>query len=226
MTCCGHCRDANDFFSERTARGDLKKYIRRGPDKQTSLLVESIRKTGINGETLLDVGGGIGAIQLELFKYGISKSVNVDASTAYQAVSKEEVSKRGLDAKTEYYFGDFTSMASSLPEADIVTLDKVICCYPDMKNLLQLSLGKSGKIYGLVYPRVNRFTKLGFWLINFWFRIRRSEFRTYLHSPSLVNEIISNQGFRNISNQKTLLWQVAVYKRGGGNRKTDEQNNR
>jgi len=213
MTCCGHCRDADDFFSERTARRDFKRYLHRGPDKQTSMLVESIRKTGIKGETLLDIGGGIGAIQLELFKIGLMKSVNVDASTAYQTVSKEEVSRRGLEEKTEYYFGDFTSLAPLLPEADTVTLDKVICCYPDMKNLLKLSLQKTVKRYGLVYPRVNWFTKIGFWFVNFWFRIRRSEFRTYLHPPSLVNEIISNHGFRQTSHQATLLWQVAVYER-------------
>lgn len=214
MTCCGHCRDANDFFNTSTARSDLKRYLRRGPDKQTRLLVHSIRSSGVTDKTLLDIGGGIGAIQLELFSNGLSKSVNVDASLAYQSVSKEEVNKRGLANKTAYYYGDFTTLSSSLPHADIVTLDKVICCYPNMEKLLRLSLKKVDTIYGLVYPRVNPFTKIGFWLINFWFRIRKSEFRTYLHPPALVNEIIANQGFRQISYQKTLLWQVAVYERG------------
>jgi len=214
MTCCGHCRDAGDFFNERTARRELKRYLRRGPDKPTRLLIEQIRKPGAAGKTLLDIGGGIGAIQFELFEDDLSRSVNVDASTAYQSVSKEEAAQRDLREKTEYHFGDFTDLAASLPESGIVTLDKVICCYPDAGKLLELSLQKSRQLYGLVYPRVNWYTKIGFKLVNLWFRIRRSEFRTYLHSPAMVDGLIRKSGFQKRSYQTTVLWQVVVYERG------------
>jgi hypothetical protein len=67
MTCCGHCRDAGDFFNDKTARKELRRYKRRGPDKPTRLLIKSIRNEGADNKSLLDIGGGIGAIQLELF---------------------------------------------------------------------------------------------------------------------------------------------------------------
>ncbi|TVR36216.1 MAG: methyltransferase domain-containing protein [Balneolaceae bacterium] len=213
MNCCGHCRDAGDFFNERTARRELKRYLRRGPEKPTRLLIEAISGEEVTGKTLLDIGGGIGAIQFELFKKDLSHSLNVDASTAYQSVSKEEASNRGVKEKAEYLFGDFTDLASDLPKNDIVTLDKVICCYPDFQKLLQLSLQKCGRVYGLVYPRVNGFTKIGFSLINLWFRIRGSEFRIYLHSPKTVDEIIRENGFQKRSYKTTILWQVVVYER-------------
>lgn len=213
MKCCGHCRDAGDFFNERTARRELKRYRRRGPDKPTLHLIRSIQNAGVHEKILLDIGGGIGAIQFELFEKGLQHSVNVDASEAYQRVSKDEAEKRGYSDNASYVFGDFVQLAHSIPEADIVTLDKVICCYPDFQKLLQLSLQKCGRVYGLVYPRVNWFTKIGFRLINLWFRIKSSEFRTYLHSTKVVDEIIRENGFQKSSYKTTILWQVVVYER-------------
>jgi hypothetical protein len=213
MTCCGHCRDAGDFFNERTARRELKRYLRRGPDKPTRLLVEQIQQNSISGKTLLDIGGGIGAIQLELFSNGLKRSVNVDASAAYQSVSKAAAVSRRVADRTEYHYGDFTDLAESLPQAGIVTLDKVVCCYPDAEKLLRTSLQKCTGLLGLVYPRVNAFTKTGFGMVNLWFRVRRSEFRTYLHSPQFVDAMIREDGFRQLSRQTTILWQIVVYER-------------
>lgn len=211
MTCCGHCEDAGDFFNNRTAIKDLKKYRRRGPEKSTRLLINSIRQRAVANKTLLDIGGGVGAIQFELFKNGLNHSVNVDASTAYQTASKKEATARGLTEKTDYHFGDFTELAPSLPDADIVTLDKVICCYPDLEKLLKTSLKKSGSVYGMIFPRVNAFTKAGFVLVNLWFRIRGSQFRTYLHPTEKVNEIIRSHGFKLMDRKNTILWQVHTF---------------
>lgn len=213
MTCCGHCRDAGDFFDEKTARRELKRYIRRGPDKPTRLLTKQLRRKEARGKTLLDIGGGIGAIQLELFSEGLDRSINVDASAAYQAVSKAEIANRGLSNRTEYHYGDFTDLADSLPQADIVTLDKVICCYPDSEKLLKASLQKCTGLYGLVYPRTHFISKTGFTLVNFWFRLKRLEFRTYIHDPEAVERIIRKHGFRLHSKQKTILWQVLLFEK-------------
>jgi len=214
MTCCGHCEDAGDFFNDRTARKDLKKYRRRGPEKSTRLLIESIGQKNAADKTLLDIGGGIGAIQFELFSHGLQRSVNVDASKAYQAVSKKEVADRGLTEKTDYHFGDFTELAPTLPDADIVTLDKVICCYPNLEKLLSSSLEKTGSVYGVIFPRINFITKSVFTLGNFWFRIRGSQFRTYLHPAEKVSEIIRSHGFKRMERKHTILWQVHTYVKG------------
>lgn len=213
MTCCGHCEDAGDFFNEKTARKDLKRYRRRGPEKSTRLLIESILAHDVKDKKLLDIGGGIGAIQFGLFKNGLQYSINVDASRAYQTVAKQEAHERGLPDQTEYHFGDFTEMAASLPDADIVTLDKVICCYPDLEKLLTSSLEKTGSVYALIFPRENFYTRIGFKLVNLWFRIRGSEFRTYLHSHEKVDSMIRDYGFKQTSLDYTILWRVLVYRK-------------
>lgn len=215
MTCCGHCRDAGDFFNERTAIREMKRYLRRGPDKPTRLLIDQLRRKELRSKTLLDIGGGIGAIQLELFSDGLERSINMDASAAYQTVSKAEIANRGLSNRTQYHYGDFTDLADTLPQADIVTLDKVICCYPDVEKLLRQSLQKSTGLYGLVYPRTHLVSKTGFALVNIWFRLRDLEFRTYLHDPEMVESIIREFGFRVVSRQTTILWQVLLFEKQG-----------
>ena len=214
MTCCGHCRDAGDFFNDKTSKRDLRRFNRRGPAKPTRLLIESIARHDIRGHTLLDVGGGIGAIQLELFKKGLSSSINVDASHAYQSVSNKAVEATGNSDKAVYHFGDFTDLADNLPMADVVTLDKVICCYPDVNKLLHKSLNKTERIYALVFPRVTIIAKAAFLLGNLWFRIRKSNFRTYLHPVREVVSLIRSHGFERQTHRKTFFWHIMTFERG------------
>jgi hypothetical protein len=211
MNCCGHCQDAEDFFNEKTAKKDLRRYHRRGPDKSTLLLLNAIRKEDIEDSSLLDIGGGIGAIQLEFFKKGLNRSVNVDASKAYQNISRQEAARLGYSEKTEYIFGDFTELSSGVPSADIVTLDRVLCCYPDVDKLLDASLQKAGRIYGVVFPRENWFMRIGIRLGNLWFKIRKSEFRTYLHPHQKIEKKIHGYGFHPDSSKQTFMWKVMTF---------------
>jgi len=213
MSCCGHCRDAGDFFDKKTARRDLKRYRRKGPDASTKKLIDGIRRYGREGETLLDIGGGIGAIPFELFQDGLERSMNVDASPAYQNVLREEAERRGLESRMDYRLGDFTELAEELPDAGIVTLDKVVCCYPDMDKLLESSLEKSNRLFALIFPRETVINKIGFRLGNLWFKIRKSDFRTYLHPYKKIDAKIRSHGFRQTDHEKTILWRVLVYQK-------------
>ena len=92
------------------------------------MLVESVKQKGVEGNSLLDVGGGIGAIQHELFKTGIARADIVEASTAYIDANKEEAERQGHADRIPYHHGDFVDIAPNLERADIVTLERVICC--------------------------------------------------------------------------------------------------
>lgn len=82
MTCC-HCQGADELFNARTARKELKRYRKKGPTVSTALLLSSIEAQGIAGATLLDIGGGIGAVQHELASRELGAVVSVDASRGY-----------------------------------------------------------------------------------------------------------------------------------------------
>ena len=63
---CPHCRGIEKIFDQETAERDLKAYRAHGPSTTTHLLIEALKAAGIVDRTLLDIGGGVGAIQHEL----------------------------------------------------------------------------------------------------------------------------------------------------------------
>lgn len=214
MSCCGHCEDAGDLFNARAARRDLRRYRARGPSATTRLLLDALLAVrGPGDRALLDVGGGVGAISHELLQAGFEGAVQVDASTAYLAASGKEAARRGHRERISFHFGDFVDLADALAPADVVTLDRVLCCYPDVERLVSASVEKARHLYGLVYPRERALTRAGVSLANAWFRVRRSEFRTFVHSPEQVERIIRERGFRRASLRETPIWRVETWVR-------------
>jgi magnesium-protoporphyrin O-methyltransferase len=213
MPCCSHCEDAGDLFNPRAARRDLRRYRSRGPSATTRLLLDSLLAQRRADDTLLDIGGGVGAIAQELLQVGFSRAVQVDASPAYLAAAGEEAGRRGVADRITYHFGDFVDLAPDLAPADVVTLDRVICCYPDVERLVVASASKARHLYGLVFPRERRFTAAGARFANAWFRLRGSAFRTYLHPTEQVEDLLRGCGFRRTSRAYSFLWQVATYAR-------------
>ena len=163
--------------------------------------------------TLLDIGGGVGAVQHELIDAGVQQVTSVDASTAYLTAAKVEAQRRGLADHVSYHHGNFVDLASDIAPADIVTLDRVICCYHDMEKLVGLSAARSRKLYGLVYPRDAWWVKLGLAFENFFFWLRRNHYRTYAHPTKAVEDIVKSNGLKRRSYRQTLVWQVVVYSR-------------
>lgn len=213
MSCCRHCEDAGDLFNPRAARRDLRRYRSRGPSPTTRLLLDSLLAQRTRDQTLLDIGGGIGAIPHELLRAGFSQAVQVDASASYLAAAAEEAGRRGLAERITYHYGDFVDLAPDLPPADVVTLDRVVCCYPDVERLVTASASKARHLYGLVFPRERLFTSAGARLANAWFRLRGSAFRTYLHPTEQVEGILHRCGFHRSTLAHSFLWQVATYAR-------------
>ena len=215
MSCCTHCQDAESFFSRRTARRELRRYRRRGPPRFTRRLLDLIPERDVRERSLLDVGGGIGAIQHEMFARGLARAVHVDASAAYLERSADEAERRGHRDRVEYRYGDFVDLAPDLEAADIVTLDRVVCCYPDMPRLIRASTARADRVYALSYPRARRATKAVMALGNLFFRLRRSAFRTFVHPPAAIHAEIERQGFERVGRRRTIIWEAAVYRRMG-----------
>jgi 2-polyprenyl-3-methyl-5-hydroxy-6-metoxy-1,4-benzoquinol methylase len=213
VNCCRHCEDASDLFNTRAARRDLRRYRARGPSATTRLLLEALLAQRAEDCTVLDIGGGVGAIPHELLSAGFREAVQVDASAAYLAASKQEAERQGVRSSITYHYGDFVELAPDLAAADVVTLDRVICCYPDVERLVAASAAKAQHLYGLVFPRQRIVTHAGVSLANAWFRLRGSAFRTYLHSAEQVDGILHRCGFRRTSLAHSFVWQVATYSR-------------
>ncbi len=210
MGCC-QCQGIENMFDKKAAKRQLKRYLKKGPSKTTSMLLDAIHKKGVQGLNFLDIGGGIGAIQHDLIKAGASNGTSIEASSAYIDVVKDETLQNGLVERVSYKHGDFTTIASDVDSADIVTLDKVICCYDNMSELVRLSSKLSRKIYAVIYPRDVWWTKLALLFMNFYPIIMGSPFRVFIHPTKKVEEIIFRNGLKRDYYATTLFWQVAIF---------------
>lgn len=212
MNCC-QCQGIEELFNEKAAARELKSYRAKGPDKTTRMMIEGIQAVGVQGKSLLDIGGGVGAIQHELLAAGVVEVVDVDASSAYLKAARSEAERRRTDQKIRFIHGNFVELAGQVAPADIVTLDRVICCYPDMDLLVELSVQRAKKLYGLVYPRNTWWVKLGLSILNFFLRLQKKPFRTFQHSSKAIDEIVRGHGFNKIFHRTTLVWNVILYAR-------------
>jgi len=210
MGCC-QCQGIENMFDKKAAKRALKRYLKKGPSKTTGMLLKAIHKTEVKGLEFLDIGGGIGAIQYDLIKAGASSGTSIEASPAYIDLVKEEIHKNNLAELIDFKHGDFTAIASDVNSADIVTLDKVICCYDDMSELVRLSSKLSRKIYAIIYPRDVWWTKLALLFMNFYPIITGSSFRVFIHPTKKVEEIIIRNGLKRDYYATTLFWQVATF---------------
>ncbi len=212
MDACG-CDDFASIFDQRTAEHDRDRYRRDGPDRTTKLLLDMIAPYGVGGATVLDVGGGIGVIDRELLRAGAGHAVLVDASPAYLAVARQQAREANLLDRIEFVDGDFVRRASAIDPADVVTLDRVVCCYPDADALVSSSAARARRVYGLVLPRDRRLVRLAIRLLNLGSRVRRRTYRAYAHPNGRIDELVAAQGLRPRSEASTFFWRVVVYDR-------------
>jgi magnesium-protoporphyrin O-methyltransferase len=210
---CGQCQGIEREFNQGEAAGKLKSYRERGPAETTRLLIEAVKASGVQGLTVLDIGGGIGAVQYGLLEAGAEGATSVEASSAYLRAAQDEARRQAWIDRIRYAHGNFVELAAEITPADIVTLDRVICCYHDMPALVGLSAARARKVYGLVYPRDSWWVRLGIWLENLIYRLQGSPFRAYVHAPQAVEAILREQGLRRRYHKQNLAWQVAVYTR-------------
>ena len=210
---CNCFEITDNAFSEAEAGAEIKNYRKRGPVKQTNLILEAIRSLRLKDVVLLDIGGGIGAIHHELLKDVAREAIHVDASSAYLKAAKEETAQRGNSERVKFIHADFTDVAYDLPQADVVTLDRVVCCYPDFRGLLKAAASRSRRALALTYPRETWYLRIGLHVINFFQRLMRDPFRVFLHPVDEMELLLKHEGFVKTSLRRVSVWEMALYQR-------------
>jgi magnesium-protoporphyrin O-methyltransferase len=177
------------------------------------MLLEMIRARGVRGASILDIGSGIGVIDHELVRHGAGHAVLVDASAPALDVARNEARVRGHLDRLEFVDGDFVTRAGAIDPADIVTLDRVVCCYPDVDALIRLSAERARALYGLVLPRDRAIFRAGARLLNVWFRLRGFRYRAHAHPNAHVDELVAEAGLTPTAESRTFVWRVVLYAR-------------
>jgi magnesium-protoporphyrin O-methyltransferase len=213
VTCCCHCEIGDEQFGAKMARRDVARYQKKGPDATTRELIEVLSEGAAPGSTLIDVGSGIGALSQALLDGPVSHATLVDESSSYQAAARDLARERGTADRCTFVGDDFVHAQPGLGRADVVTLDRVVCCYPDYEGLLGAAAETGASLCGFSHPRDRWYIKPVIALINLTRWIVRSEFRVFVHSEPKMMAFLSAREFRVLSEGGTFVWKVTVMER-------------
>ncbi len=210
MASCCDPIDYRRLFSRKSAGRDLRRYRERG---LTGTSLELIGLAGdVQGVSVLDVGGGIGAIELELLEAGAARATNVELSGGYEEAAGELIAERGLEGRVERRVGDFVT--AELEPHDVVVLHRVVCCYPDVDALVGAAADHTQRTLLLTYPQERVLTRAGLRMINVWLRLTRCGFRTYVHPVVAIVAAAEAHGLRLERRERHgSLWESAVFAR-------------
>ncbi len=209
--CCAYERE----FSARVANADLRRFRKRGLDRLEARVARHLPAEDVAGKSVLEVGGGIGVLQIALLKEGAVSVTNVEMSSAYEPVALELLAEEGLSDRVTRLIADFALSGETAPLSDIVLLNRVICCYPDMPLLLGTALEKARELAVLTFPRRRASVRFVWAADNLLGRITRRAFRAYLHSPADVLGLAERRGFAVVANDLSPAWHTVVLRRTG-----------
>ena len=167
---------------------------------------------GIHG-ILLDVGSGIGGLTFELLERGVTRAIAVDASAAYLAAAAQEATRRDRLRAIELVQGDFLDVAPRIRKATLVTLDRVICCYPSYEALLNESLRHAERLFAFSYPRDVWHVHAAIGFENLFRWLKRNPFRAFVHPVNRMTGIIEQAGFKLVARRQTWQWSADVWTR-------------
>ncbi len=213
INCTAHCQASDAHFGRAMAERDLARYHQSGPDRSTSFLIDALTGAGLRGAHLLDIGGGIGVIHHELMGEAVARATHVEASSAYLEATRSEDERRGWSDRVEYLAGDAAELAGRLPQADAVTLDRVICCYPAWRPLVAETARAALRFYAFSVPHDRWYVRLAGGFENLVRRLKRNPFRTFVHPVAEIDRLLTELGFRVQVINATAIWHIALYQR-------------
>jgi magnesium-protoporphyrin O-methyltransferase len=198
------------MFSAKQARLDAGRYRKRGLGGTSRGLVGLAGE--VSGETVLEVGGGVGAIELELLSAGAERATNVELSGEYEEEAGKLLAEHGLTERVDRLVGDFVT--ESLEPHDVVVMHRVVCCYPDVDRLMGVAAAHTRRRLVLTYPRERPWTRAGIWAINLFMRVSGSEFRAFVHPVAQMNAAAEREGLALERRERPgLIWENAAYQR-------------
>ena len=208
--CCPHSNSANRFFSFFAGRY-RRRFEKKGFEPSQKQLMEGLEQAGYQGAKVLEIGSGVGHLHQTLLEQGAASAVGIDLASKMICEARKWADERELTDRTDYIEGDFMEIADSVMDADVTVLDKVVCCYPDAEGLVYASLDKTNRVYALTYPRNRWYVRMVMGATGWMMKIMRSDFRSYVHDPELIEKWIREAGFDKIYQNNNLVWLTQVF---------------
>lgn len=213
------CCDPDEYdvvFTSKYARQLAKKLRVKGLDDTAAKMADFVTEQGPDGATVLEIGGGVGGLHMELLRRGASRATSVELSTAYEVEAARLLAESGLADRVSRRNGDAVADPSLAPSADIVVLHRVVCCYPDFPALLGLAADRARRMLVFSYPRPRLLTRTETVMENLGYAVRRQAFRTFVHSPEAMLAVLAEHGHQPVSGGRNLRWQYTGTVRASG----------
>jgi magnesium-protoporphyrin O-methyltransferase len=212
----GECCEPSGYdrtFSGRFARRTARRYRRRGLSPSAGALVGFLTERGIEGATVLEIGGGVGQVHLELLRRGAARVVNLELATSYEAEAAELLESSGMQGRVERRFLDIAQAPDEVEAADVVVLHRVVCCYPDYERLLAAAASKAGRLLVFSHPPRNAVSRAVIAMDNFGRRLKGDGFRAFVHPPEKMVGVLADAGLRPAFTWRGLGWCVVGVER-------------
>jgi magnesium-protoporphyrin O-methyltransferase len=215
---CDCCKvGLDEMFSDRIAKHEAKQFRRKGLPVRSRRLLKAIEsRLPLEGVTTREVGAGVGGFTITLLKRGVAKASIVDAVAAYVSEARRLATDYDVAAELELEVADYVDRASDLPDADLVVMDRVVCCYPVWRDLLLAAAADSRRMLALSYPRDALWVRLGVGAVNLMQRIRRQTFRVFVHPPREMHQMLRDKGFHIEVVGYRGVWELAIAVRDEG----------
>jgi hypothetical protein len=212
----GSCCSPGDFdaiFTPAQAESDARAYRRKGLGREARRIAEEVKARGIAGRSVLEIGGGVGAIQIDLLRAGASSANNVELSSAYEAAARHLLEDARVADRVTRHVADFVTESPRIGVADAVILQRVVCCYPDPDALVSAAAAHARDALVLTMPVPHWWMHVGRVAINLWPRLRGSRFRFFVHRTATVVSAAERDGMRLEERHAGLAWQMLVFVR-------------
>jgi SAM-dependent methyltransferase len=210
--CCAR-HGQEEFFGAKTARRDAARYRAKGADPMARSLARRAARRRVAGASVLEIGGGVGQVALELLKAGAATAEVVELLPEYEPFVRELASEAGVAYQLSFRVADVVADPAAAPPADVVVLNKVVCCTPDGVELAALAASLARRTLALSFPRDVVWSRAFFWATNVVLRLARRRFRVFVHPPRALAAAIESQGLALASERDGPLFRVAAYER-------------
>ena len=201
------------MFDPRAAERSLERYRQKGLDRLERMMLASAARAGVEESRVLDLGGGIGALQTELLESGAASGEVVEIVSSYEPYARELAHERGLEDRTRFRVADVLDSPDVVQPAEIVVLNRVVCCSPDGIRLTAVAAHVARTRLVLSFPRERALVRIGIRLANAWYWLRRRSFRVFLHPRVALVGAAEAEGLRLADGGRVSLWEFAAFER-------------
>jgi len=175
--------------------------------------VDLLKERGVEGLTLLEIGGGIGTIQIELLKAGLARAVSVELTPSYEESATELLREAGLLDRVERKVMDFVDAAAEVAAADIVVMNRVVSSYPDLPRLESAAADHALQMLVMSFPKERWWSRVVVWMANVGMAMTRREFRIFLHPVAQIAAIGESHGLKRSITRTGVFWEIAMMHR-------------